>query len=118
MIDVHELEAMDLADLMHLRDACNVRILLMRRTEGLRLPELLRLFEEVKETLIDQNKKWYSLERWEWRDGGIRFWLNPTNQELYRPGWYTIDELIAWTHDVGPVMMEEAAVEDDEEVYA
>jgi hypothetical protein len=40
-------------------------------------------------------------------DGGIKFWLNPTEQDLYRPGWYTIDELIAWTHDTGPVMIED-----------
>lgn len=92
----------------------------MRRTEGLRLPELLRLFEEVKETLADQNKEWHSLERWEWRDGGIKFWLNPTNQELYRSGWYTIDELIAWTHDVGPIMLqdEETDIEQYEPAFA
>jgi hypothetical protein len=79
----------------------------MRRTEGLALPDLLRLFEEVKLTLQDQGKQWFSLERWQWMDGGIKFWLNPNDQDLYRTGWFTIDELIAWTHDTGPIMIGE-----------
>jgi hypothetical protein len=109
MIDIH---ALDIYELEQLRDAINRRILQMRRTEGLTLPELLRLFEEVKLTLQDQGKQWYSLERWQWMDGGIKFWLNPNEQDIYRPGWYTIDDLIAWVHDTGPVMIEEE-VEDD-----
>ena len=104
MIDIHSL---DMYELEQLRDAINRRILQMRRTDGLTLPELLRLFEEVKLTLQDQGKHWYSLERWQWMDGGIKFWLNPNEQDIYRPGWYTIDDLIAWVHDTGPVMIEE-----------
>ena len=104
MIDI---QSLDIAQLESLRDAINRRILQMRRTEGLTLPELLRLFEEVKMTLQDQGKHWLSLERWQWMDGGIKFWLNPNDQDLYNAGWFTIDELIAWTHDTGPIMIEE-----------
>lgn len=110
MIDLHEL---DIYELEKLRDAINRRLLQMRRTDGLRLPELLQLFEEVKTTLHDQGKDWYSLERWQWMDGGIKFWLNPNDQDLYHTGWFSIDELIAWSHDTGPVMIEEL---DDEDV--
>ena len=39
-------------------------------------------------------------------DGGIKFWLNPSEQDLYRPGWYSIDELISWAHHTGPVLIE------------
>lgn len=104
MFDIHSL---DIGQLEQLRNQINRRLLQMRRTEGLRLPELLELFEEVKMNLLDQGKEWHSLERWQWMEGGIKFWLNPTEQDLYRPGWYTIDELIAWTHDTGPVMIED-----------
>jgi hypothetical protein len=104
MFDIHSL---DIGQLEQLRNQINRRLLQMRRTEGLRLPELLELFEEVKMNLLDQGKEWHSLERWQWMEGGIKFWLNPTDQDLYRPGWYTIDELIAWTHDTGPVMIED-----------
>jgi hypothetical protein len=87
----------------------------MRRTEGLRLPELLRLFEEVKVTLQDQGKEWHSLERWQWMEGGIKFWLNPNDQDMYHSGWFSIDELIAWTYDTGPVMIEELVDEEQGE---
>jgi hypothetical protein len=112
MIDI---QTLDIYELEQLRDAINRRLLQMRRTEGLRLPELLQLFEEVKTTLQDQGKEWYSLERWQWMDGEIKFWLNPNDQDLYHTGWYSIDELIAWTHDIGPIMIEELTDEDTDE---
>ena len=109
MVDI---QTLDMYELEQLRDAINRRILQMRRTEGLALPELLRLFEEVKLTLQDQGKQWYSLERWQWMDGGIKFWLNPNDQDIYHSGWFTIDDLIAWVHDTGPVMIEEESEDD------
>jgi hypothetical protein len=112
MIDI---QTLDVSQLEQLRDAINRRLLQMRRTEGLRLPELLQLFEEVKTTLQDQGKEWYSLERWQWMDGEIKFWLNPNEQDLYHTGWFSIDELIAWTHDIGPIMIEELTDEDLDE---
>src|SRR5262245_19868016 len=110
MIDI---QSLDIPELERLRDAVNRRLLQMRRTEGLRLPELLQLFEEVKLALQDQGKEWHSLERWQWMDGGIKFWLNPSEQDIYNSGWFSIDDLIAWTHDTGPVMIEELDDEDN-----
>jgi hypothetical protein len=101
------IEHLEVEELEQLRDAINRRLLQMRRTKGLTLPELLRLFEEVKQTLADQGKEWHSLERWQWIDGEIRFWLNPHEQDIYRSGWFSIDELIAWAHETGPVVIEE-----------
>jgi hypothetical protein len=112
MVDI---QSLDIYELEQLRDAVNRRLLQMRRTDGLALPELLRLFEEVKTTLQDQGKHWLSLERWQWMDGGIRFWLNPNDQDIYRSGWFSIDELIAWAHDTGPVMIEEIFEDEAEE---
>ena len=106
MFDI-DIGALDIATLEALRDACNRRLLELRHTRGLTLPELLRLLDEVKATLRDQRKDWYSLERWQWMEGEIRFWLNPVEQDIYKTGWFSIDELIAWTHDHGPVLIEE-----------
>ena len=112
MIDI---QSLDISELERLRDAVNRRLLQMRRTEGLRLPELLQLFEEVKLALQDQGKEWHSLERWQWMEGGIKFWLNPNEQDLYNSGWFSIDDLIAWSHDIGPVMIEELDEDDQED---
>ena len=102
-----DIESLEIAELEALRDACNRRLLALRRTRGLTLPELLRLLDDVKGTLRDQQKDWHSLERWQWMDGEIRFWLNPVEQDIYQAGWFSIDDLIAWTHDHGPVLIEE-----------
>lgn len=110
-IDIHGLSIDELEDL---RDACSQRILEMRRTRGLSLPDLLRLLEEVKVVLHDQSKEWHSLERWQWMDGEIRFWLNPRDQELYNTGWFSIDDLIAWSRERGPVLVDQGDQHEDE----
>lgn len=104
MIDLADL---DIEQLEELRNAVNQRILEKRQTTGLALPDLLRLLEEVKASLHDQGKEWHSLERWQYHEGSIRFWLNPKDHELYQAGWFTIDDLIAWGRDVGPIMTED-----------
>jgi hypothetical protein len=109
-LDITHLEA---PELEQLRDEINRRLLQMRRTKGLALPELLRLFEEVKQTLTDQGKEWRSLERWQWVEGEIRFWLNPNDQANYQSGWFSIDDLIAWAHNSGPVVIEEEFEEEE-----
>lgn len=101
-----DIERLEVPELEELRDAINRRLLKLRRTKNLTLPELLQLLEEVKKTLTDQGKEWKSLERWQWMDGEIRFWLNPNEQDIYRSGWFSIDDLIAWTHEYGPIMIE------------
>lgn len=101
-----DIEMLDIEDLEQLRDAVNRKILGMRRTTGLALPELLRLLDEVKATLGDQGKEWHSLERWQYMDGEIRFWLNPRDHELYNTGWFSIDDLIAWAGNIGPIFNE------------
>lgn len=109
-----DIERLEVPELEELRDAINRRLLKLRRTKNLTLPELLQLLDEVKKTLTDQGKEWKSLERWQWMDGEIRFWLNPNEQDIYRAGWFSIDDLIAWTHEYGPIMIEE----EDEELIS
>ncbi|NTU84346.1 MAG: hypothetical protein HGA45_34120 [Chloroflexales bacterium] len=112
------LEELDYHQLAQLRDACNRQMLRLHRTTGLRLPDLLDLLERVKLTLSDQGKEWRSLERWQWIDGEIRFWLNPADQHSYRMGWFSIDELIQWASNIGPVMLEDDEPEEALEVPA
>jgi hypothetical protein len=114
---VYNLEALDYQELAELRDAINRQMLKMRRTTGLRLNELLELLDEVKTTLRDQGKEWRSLERWQYIDGQICFWLNPTDQSRYRMGWFSIDDLIQWSYEMGPIVIdaEEEQEEWDEE---
>jgi hypothetical protein len=69
------------------------------------LSELLRLLEDLKTTLRDQGKEWYSLERWHWQDGQICFWLNPSDHTRYRMGWFGIDDLLAWMENQGPIVI-------------
>jgi hypothetical protein len=113
-LEVLDLEELDYDELARLRDAVNLQMLKRRRTTGLRLNELLELLEEVKTTLRDQGKDWRSLERWQYIDGEICFWLNPADQSLYNMGWFSIDALLQWTHDTGPVMVQEELDEDEE----
>jgi antitoxin component of MazEF toxin-antitoxin module len=106
-----DIESMSVQQLERLRDAINQRLLQVKYSQRQTLPELLRMLEEVKATLSDQGKDWRSLERWQWMDGQIRFWCNPIDQTRYRTGWYTIEELILWSQERGPVLI---PVEDDE----
>jgi hypothetical protein len=103
MIDI---DGLSIDQLEELRDACSRRLLELRKTTGLALPDMLRLLEEVKVVLRDQHKEWHSLDSWQWIDGEIRFWLNPKQQDRYNAGWYTIDELISWSREIGPVVVD------------
>ena len=100
-IDVSHLSYTELIDL---RDTINQRLLTIQRSQTLRLDEILALFEQTRTALHDHGHRWHTLERWQWMDGEVRFWLNPVDQERYAVGWFSIDDLIAWQHDSGPVL--------------
>ncbi|MEI6179951.1 MAG: hypothetical protein WCP31_04305 [Chloroflexales bacterium] len=110
MTDI-DIEGLNIGELEHLRDSVNQRLLELRYSNRHTLPELLRMLEELKLVLNDQGKQWRSLERWQWMDGQIRFWLNPTDQVQYQAGWYTVDELLLWSRNRGPVIVHD---EDDD----
>lgn len=92
------------AELIALRDQINQRLLQMRRTHALRLDEILALFEETRTALHDHGYRWHTLERWQWMDGEVRFWLNPVDQQRFAVGWFSLDDLIAWLNDTGPIL--------------
>ncbi|GAB4446740.1 MAG: hypothetical protein OHK0015_50340 [Chloroflexi bacterium OHK40] len=116
MTDI-DIDGLSIEELEQLRDAVNQRLLQLRYSERHTLPELLRMLEEVKAVLNDQGKQWRSLERWQWMDGQIRFWLNPTDQVQYQSGWYTIDELIQWSRNNGPVLVTEELEDEEDESW-
>lgn len=99
-----DISHLDYTELVALRDSVNRRILALRRTPTLRLDELLSVFEETREALTNRGLRWHSLERWQWIDGEVRFWLNPVDQHRYAVGWYSIDDLIAWLDESGPIV--------------
>jgi hypothetical protein len=111
-----DIATLSVDELKQLRDAINQRLLELRGHESRNLSDLLRMLDELKVTLQEQGKEWRSLERWQYIEGEIRFWLNPTDQEQYRSGWYTIDELLAWLRNSGPVLVpfEDEDDEDDD----
>lgn len=92
------------AELITLRDDINRRLLLMQRSHTSRLDEILALFETTRTALHEHGHRWHTLERWQWMDGEVRFWLNPVDQHRYAVGWFSIDDLIAWLNDTGPVL--------------
>lgn len=116
MTDI-DIEGLSIEELEQLRDAVNHRLLQLRYSNRHTLPELLRMLEELKVVLNDQGKQWRSLERWQWMDGQIRFWLNPTDQVQYQSGWYTIDELLQWSRNRGPVIVQEEEEEHEDQTW-
>ena len=91
-------------ELITLRDTINQRLLQMRRTPTMRLDDILACFEETRTALADHGHRWHTLERWQWMDGEVRFWLNPVDQQRFAVGWFSIDDLIAWLNDTGPIL--------------
>ena len=68
--------------------------------------ELQKAVDKTKivETLKKANKEYYALEP-RFFDGVLKFWLNPKEQSKYNYGWFTVDELLLWTKNEGPIMM-------------
>jgi len=76
-----------------------------------------RLLKVAEETTIERHlkrsgKQWFALSP-EWINDNLKkrskykvmFWLNPQEQHIYEAGWYTVEDLQAWSEDKGPVMI-------------
>lgn len=59
----------------------------------------------IHKKLSVAGKKFYALSP-KWKDGTdkIIFWLNPLDQDAYNAGWFTIEDLLQWTKEQGPVI--------------
>lgn len=66
-----------------------------------------RRFDEtgVEKVLADAGKSYFFLGQYHVHNDGIwRAWLNPYDQKSHNTGWYTVEELLLWAKDQGPVM--------------
>ena len=99
-----DITTLDYDALCDLRDEVNQRILMLKKAPRLRLEDSLRLFEETKTALTERGLTWHSLERWQWMEGEVRFWLNPIDQTRYATGWFALEDLIAWLSDDGVIV--------------
>ena len=59
----------------------------------------------IEKTLRSAGKEWYALSPCREKDGTITFWLNPTKQDIYSRGRFTVEQLRQWASDEGPVVM-------------
>ena len=73
-----------------------------------------RLKEETEKTGIRKKlnaagKEFFALSpRWQNEtEKQIIYWLNPYEQKMYNAGWYTIEDLLLWIKDDGPIMNKE-----------
>jgi hypothetical protein len=37
-------------------------------------------------------------------DGQVKFWVDPTDKLKYQSGWYSMEDLILWSKDSGPII--------------
>jgi len=59
----------------------------------------------IEKLLAKAGKRYYALRPTREKDGGLKFWLNPQEQQKYNYGWYTLEQLQAWAKDEGPIPM-------------
>lgn len=61
----------------------------------------------LEETLRANQLTWFSLRFdhvIENKDGNMCIWLNPRDQRQYNSGWFTAEDLWAWSRNQGPVV--------------
>lgn len=70
----------------------------------------------IEESLRKAGKRWYALSpRWAFPDEAqgtqhrVVYWLNPMEQNRYSSGWFTVEDLMLWAKDIGPVTQKRSA---------
>lgn len=64
----------------------------------------IKKLDKVKIKLQKANKEWFSLSRVEKHNNIWEVWLNPYNQSTYNYGWFTLEDLLLWVEDKGPII--------------
>ena len=60
----------------------------------------------IYQKLKGAGKSYYALSP-RWKDeakSGVKFWLNPQEQNIYNYGWYGVEELEQWAKGTGPIV--------------
>jgi hypothetical protein len=78
-----------------------------------------RLLKAAEETTIEKHlkrsgKDWFALEP-HWISDNLKkrsrhkvmFWLNPMEQHIHNAGWFTVEDLLAWSEGKGRIMMDQ-----------
>jgi hypothetical protein len=65
-----------------------------------------RILPGLEEKLRASGKRWFAISpRWvDDKESGVKFWLNPYEQNRYNSGLFTAEELLAWAQNTGPVV--------------
>jgi hypothetical protein len=60
----------------------------------------------IEDYLKAKWRRWFALSpRWANEEKTeVKFWLNPMDQHIYEAGWYSVEQLMEWVEDRGPVM--------------
>lgn len=59
----------------------------------------------IEKTLKAAGKRYYALSPRRFEDGSLKFWLNPMEQQQNNYGWFTLEDLQAWSRGEGPIPM-------------
>jgi len=63
----------------------------------------------IETVLKSAGRSWFALRAAWIRDKSaskhpVWFWLNPQEQDRYEAGWFTVEDLLQWTENKGPVL--------------
>lgn len=64
----------------------------------------------IKELLAKAGRRYYALSPARQKDGSLRYWLNPMEQNANNFGWYSEADLRAWAEGKGPIPKSAVAV--------
>lgn len=59
----------------------------------------------IEETLRKAGKRYFALSPRRQKDGSLRYWLNPMEQDKNNYGWFTLEDLKLWAENKGPIPM-------------
>jgi hypothetical protein len=70
--------------------------------ERLRLDDYMRR-TDIEKVLRKAKKGYFALVP-HMKDGSVKFWLNPFEQDKYKAGYFDLADLLMWADDTGPVV--------------
>jgi hypothetical protein len=57
----------------------------------------------IEKLLSNAGKRYFALSPRRQKDGSLRYWLNPQDQQDNNFGWFTLEDLKLWTVGKGPI---------------
>ena len=77
------------------------------------------LYEEMEKSgiealLEERGKRYFALSPKRQKDGSVKYWLNPYDQDRNKWGLFTLEEVQEWAFDRGPIPIREEIVEPED----